>query len=223
MGLISRVSSRTYRYNIPKSMGLYNSKPRTADSDDLHSKPAETSPVLQPPEKAVPQTPEAPNESQVTSELDAVVDEKPDTEETSPVFIDPRSPSANIQRTPVQTEATHVDNKLTANEPNQPQASTPSMPLREKRSIGNADNLRRRALMKQRGDCNTAPVDIKKTAIETELDPIENAENMSPVAEQTPIPKSPTKKSDMSILADELAGLGLNTPIAVKPLHIPSE
>lgn len=112
-------------------------------------------------------------------------------------FFDPRSPSSCVNRTPlVENPSKEKDSSET--------------PLRDSR-----DNLCRKALQKDQKA--KKPVELHFELPEEVSESEENDENIDP--EGSPIPKSPKKEhqsSDLSILADKMEDLALQTPIALK-------
>jgi len=211
-------------------MGIYSSKPQQSKDDstlptsDKSETTACTAETLKTPEKGDAPVLHVPKE--MTTREETTIDQEvgevsKKASEDLGCFIDPRSPSANVHRTPVQTAPTSKS-ELTEPQTIRPDTDpTTPQPLREKRSIGNvaADNLRRRAIMKQR---DATPLAIATNEKENVDDSDNDQENMSPAAERTPIPSSPKKRSDMSILADDLANMGLQTPVAIKPMASPT-
>jgi len=122
------------------------------------------------------------------------IKEKPEPEK----FFDPRSPSSCVNRTPL------VENPIK-------EKDSIETPLRD----STRDNLRRKALQKDQKDkkANELHFELPEEVSESE----ENDENIDP--EGSPIPKSPKKEhqsSDLSILADKMEDLALQTPVALK-------
>ena len=81
------------------------------------------------------------------------------------------------------------------------------------------DNLRRKALQKDQTvkKPDALHFELPEEVSESEEESEENDENIDP--EGSPIPKSPKKEhqsSDLSILADKMEDLALQTPVALK-------
>jgi len=151
----------------------------------------------------------AKKEEIVTNNEESVLIE---TDENIASFVDPRSPSANIERTPVAVQ-----------EQDNGSPDLNNTPLREKTSK-TGDNLRRRALMKK--------IAIPTTSIDQEnsenqenqenLENLENEENNTESLENNTgkfterpslaeLPGTP-RPGEMSLLAGELEKMGINSP-----------
>jgi len=151
----------------------------------------------------------AKTEEIITNNQDSVLIE---TDENIASFVDPRSPSANIERTPVAVQ-----------EQDNGSPDLNNTPLREKTSK-TGDNLRRRALMKK--------IAIPTTSIDQEnsenqenqenLENLENEENNTESLENNTgkfterpslaeLPGTP-RPGEMSLLAGELEKMGINSP-----------
>jgi len=148
----------------------------------------------------------------------------------SDAFVDPRSPSMYLQRTPL-LDAISEEGKS--------QVDCESTPLRETTKTNQADQLRRRVLVYKHINQHELVEDVENN-LKPELDlqspsitqgfslPFKDTEeevnDENRIPEDSPIPKSPKKSklidpvatSDMSLLANELDNLALQTPIAVR-------
>lgn len=123
-------------------------------------------------------------------------------------FVDPRSPSHNVQRTPMSEK------------PEKGSVESTPEPLKEKNIA--SDNLRRRAFAANREKI-AAKVDSEDWIEDTAEK--ENAGNISDLEEEltqsyekpenSPMPKSP-KKGEMSLLSDQLQTMVLNSPVPQK-------
>lgn len=133
-------------------------------------------------------------EDSVLIENEESIKTEEETEENS-AFIDPRSPSANIERTPV---AVQVEQQSSNSGP-----EVNITPLREKTSK-TGDNLRRRALMKKV---------VIPTTSSSDQENQENAENPQVIERPSlnELPGTP-KPSEMSLLANEMEKMGINSP-----------
>merc|ERR1739848_660067 len=110
MGLISRVSSRTYRnYCHNNNMGIYQSKPELPKTQYTVTEAAATTSDIPPDNITKKETEvvvEKPTQEQVQEQQnipEETTDENKGGLTVGEFFVDPRSPSANIQRTPVQS------------------------------------------------------------------------------------------------------------------------
>ena len=177
---------------------------KAPEKEDLIEKtPEKTAPPKPVEDSVVIENEETINE-EITMEIEKEEEDPENIENDSEnAFIDPRSPSANIERTPVALENNSVP---------EVQNDCNITPLREKPSkSGAGDNLRRRALMKK-----SVPVSVNKENQENQ----ENNANMiteRPSVNELPgsAPVTP-KPSEMSVLANEMEKLGLNSPVVAQ-------
>lgn len=143
-------------------------------------------------EKVVPEGIIAIKQEIITNNEDSVLIE---TDENIASFVDPRSPSANIDRTPVAVQ-----------EQNNGPPDLNNTPLREK-SSKTGDNLRRRALMKKIALPTTSPDQENQ-------ENNENPENNGKFTERPSLNELPgtPRPGEMSLLAGELEKMGINSP-----------
>jgi hypothetical protein len=136
----------------------------------------------------------------ITKNEDSVLIE---TDENIASFVDPRSPSANIDRTPVAVQ-----------EQNNGPPDMNNTPLREKTSK-TGDNLRRRALMKKIA-LPTNPISAEENQENEEN--TENLENNGKFTERPSLSELPgtPRPGEMSLLAGELEKMGINSPAVLQ-------
>jgi len=156
---------------------------------------------------------------EITAKLDAIMAKKEEiinedsvlieTDENIASFVDPRSPSANIERTPVAVQ-----------EQDNGSPDLNNTPLREKTSK-TGDNLRRRALMKKIA-IPTTSIDQENSENQENPENLENEENNTESLENNTgkfterpslaeLPGTP-RPGEMSLLAGELEKMGINSP-----------
>lgn len=179
----SNIETRIKEANIKKELEKH-------DSQIIDSNPTDTS--LDP----------SPSESKQEELADPVI-KKPLVDD----FVDPRSPSSYVQRTPL----------IESSQESKTEKDSSETPLRDSTKHNQPDNLRRRALYNDQK--NNINFELPEESEEEDCD---DAENINP--EGSPIPKSPKKEkqsSDLSFLADKLEDLALQTPLARKLVDNP--